>query len=130
MWTANAATVAPSCDTADGRAHLTPANLIANLHRAFEAKETAKFLQTLFPNPELFVHHPPLPRTLAFGDEGAANHSRLVGRTEQRGIHLFVYGREYFRNTRTTHSPQRQTLQPSQPIVLLHQLASMRHLSL
>src|SRR4051812_47984080 len=27
MWTANAATVAPSADTADGRVHLTPANL-------------------------------------------------------------------------------------------------------
>src|SRR5580698_1739968 len=27
MWTANAATVAPSCDTADAKLHLTPANL-------------------------------------------------------------------------------------------------------
>jgi succinylarginine dihydrolase len=27
MWTANAATVAPSRDSADGRVHLTPANL-------------------------------------------------------------------------------------------------------
>src|SRR6188508_1431411 len=27
MWTANAATIAPSADTADGRVHLTPANL-------------------------------------------------------------------------------------------------------
>ena len=40
MWTANAATVAPSCDTADGRVHFTPANLIANLHRALEAEDT------------------------------------------------------------------------------------------
>ena len=45
MWTANAATSAPSCDTADGRAHLTPANLIANLQKTgffknVEIKET------------------------------------------------------------------------------------------
>ncbi len=124
MWTANAVTVAPSCDASDGRVHFTPANLIANLHRASEAKETANLWQTLFPNPELFVHHPPLPRTLAFGDEGAANHGRLVGRTEQRGIHLFVYGREYFRHTRPTHFPQRQTLEAAQAVARLHQLGS------
>ena len=124
MWTANAATVAPSCDTADGRVHFTPANLIANLHRAFEAEETANLLRALFPDPELFVHHAPLPRTLAFGDEGAANHNRLVGRTGQRGIHLFVYGREYFRPTKLTHFPQRQTLEAAQAIARLHQLDS------
>src|SRR5256885_4425885 len=32
MWTANAATVSPSTDTADARVHFTPANLIANFH--------------------------------------------------------------------------------------------------
>jgi len=30
MWVANAATVSPSADTADGRVHFTPANLVAN----------------------------------------------------------------------------------------------------
>ena len=30
MWTANAATIAPSADTADGRVHLTPANLVGD----------------------------------------------------------------------------------------------------
>src|SRR5690606_22868321 len=34
MWTANAATVAPSTDTADGTVHLTPANLQQMFHRA------------------------------------------------------------------------------------------------
>jgi succinylarginine dihydrolase len=124
MWTANAATMAPSCDAADGRAHFTPANLIANLHRAFEAEETAGLLQALFPDPELFIHHAPLPRTLAFGDEGAANHSRLVGATGQSAIHLFVYGREYFRHTRPTYFPQRQTLEAAQAIARLHRLDS------
>lgn len=36
MWVANAATVAPSADTADGRVHLTPANLTAKFHRSIE----------------------------------------------------------------------------------------------
>ncbi|MBI3541727.1 MAG: N-succinylarginine dihydrolase, partial [Deltaproteobacteria bacterium] len=36
MWTANAATVSPSADTADGRVHLTPANLTSKLHRSLE----------------------------------------------------------------------------------------------
>ena len=36
MWVANAATVAPSADTADGRVHLTPANLVAKFHRSIE----------------------------------------------------------------------------------------------
>src|ERR1700733_9839264 len=37
MWTANAATVAPSADTGDGLVHLTPANLQQMFHRAIEA---------------------------------------------------------------------------------------------
>src|ERR1700746_2974794 len=124
MWAANAATVAPSCDTADGRVHFTPANLIANLHRALEAEETAQLLRAIFPDPELFTHHSRLPRTLAFGDGGAANHSRLVGTTGRRGIHLFVLGREYFRFTRPTNFPQRQTLEAAQAIARLHRLDS------
>jgi succinylarginine dihydrolase len=122
MWTANAATIAPSCDTSDGRLHFTPANLLANLHRSFEAEETALLWRVLFPDPELFVHHPPLPRTLAFGDEGAANHNRMAGTVGQRGIHLFVYGREYFRSTKPARFPQRQTLEAAQAIARLHRL--------
>jgi succinylarginine dihydrolase len=124
MWTANAATVAPSCDTADNRLHFTPANLIANLHRSIEAKETAALLRVLFPGPELFSHHAPLPPTPAFGDEGAANHNRLVSEPGRRGIHLFVYGREYFRQTKPTHFPQRQTLEAAQAIARLHLLSA------
>ena len=40
MWTANAATVSPAPDTADGKCHLTPANLITMLHRAQEWPQT------------------------------------------------------------------------------------------
>ena len=39
MWTANAATVSPAPDTADGRCHLTPANLVTMAHRAQEWRE-------------------------------------------------------------------------------------------
>ena len=33
MWAANAATVTPSADAADGKVHFTPANLLTQLHR-------------------------------------------------------------------------------------------------
>ncbi|MBY0421252.1 MAG: N-succinylarginine dihydrolase, partial [Parvularculaceae bacterium] len=74
MWTANAATVAPSPDAPDGRAHFLPANLAANFHRAIEAEGTAAALRRIFPDPAHFVHHAPLPGGAHFGDEGAANH--------------------------------------------------------
>lgn len=91
MWTANAATVAPSPDTADGKVHLTPANLAANFHRAIEAETTARVLNHIFPG-ERFVHHPPLPGGVHFGDEGAANHARFAASHGEKGVHLFVYG--------------------------------------
>ena len=40
MWAANAATVSPGADTADGRVHFTPANLITALHRSIEGFQT------------------------------------------------------------------------------------------
>ena len=36
MWTANSATVSPAADCADGKLHLTPANLLSGLHRSIE----------------------------------------------------------------------------------------------
>ena len=42
MWVANAATVAPSADTLDGKVHLTVANLNNKFHRATEAETTAR----------------------------------------------------------------------------------------
>jgi succinylarginine dihydrolase len=122
MWTANAATFAPSCDSLDRCLQITPANLISNLHRSLEADETAALLQNIFPNPTLFQHHPPLPKTVAFSDEGAANHTRLVGPEATQGVHLFVYGREYFGSNPATRYPQRQTLEACQAIARLHRL--------
>ena len=48
MWAANAATVTPSADAMDGRVHLTPANLVSNLHRSLEAEQTTRALRRLF----------------------------------------------------------------------------------
>jgi succinylarginine dihydrolase len=122
MWTANAATFAPSCDARDGCVHITPANLLSNLHRSLEADETAALLEKIFPNFTLFKHHPPLPKTVAFSDEGAANHVRLVGPEGGLGAHLFVYGKEYFGSNPLTRYPQRQTLEACQAVARLHQL--------
>ena len=92
MWTANAGTVAPSPDTADKKVHFTPANLASNFHRAIEADATARVLKHIFSNERVFVHHPPLPGGVHFGDEGAANHGRLADDHGAKGVHLFVYG--------------------------------------
>ncbi|WP_448584924.1 N-succinylarginine dihydrolase [Thermaurantiacus sp.] len=90
MWTANAATVSPAADTADGRTHLTVANLATMPHRAQEAAATLGQLRLAFADRRHFVVHPPLPAS--FGDEGAANHMRLATRHEAPGVEVFVYG--------------------------------------
>ncbi len=92
MWTANAATVAPSPDTGDGKAHFTPANLAANFHRSIEADTTARVLRHIFSDEKFFAQHPSLPGAMHFGDEGAANHGRLCESHGEKGVQLFVYG--------------------------------------
>ncbi|WP_035516470.1 N-succinylarginine dihydrolase, partial [Pseudohaliea rubra] len=61
MWAANAATVSPSADTADGRVHFTPANLASMAHRAIEPAFTGRALQQIFADERHFAHHPPVP---------------------------------------------------------------------
>src|SRR5687768_10320844 len=97
MWTANAATVAPSADTEDGRVHFTPANLIEKAHRAIEPETTRRALAAIFVDPERFVVHEPLLAGRSFGDEGAANHTRLFGDGDAPAAHFFVYGRRGLR---------------------------------
>ena len=48
MWTANAATVSPAPDTADGRCHLTAANLVTMPHRSHEWPDTLAQLELMF----------------------------------------------------------------------------------
>ena len=91
MWTANAATVAPAADTADSRTHLTVANLSRLPHRSLEHRATEAQLRLAFADPA-FVVHAPVPAV--FGDEGAANHMRVVVRHDAPGLEIFVYGED------------------------------------
>jgi len=121
MWTANAATVAPSSDTLDGHLHLTPANLQAMFHRAIEAGTTHDVLAAIFADEERFVVHEPLPGGGQLGDEGAANHTRLV--TGAGAAHLFAWGRRAWGDAaRPARFPARQTLEASQAVARLHRL--------
>ncbi len=89
MWAANAATVSPAPDTADGRCHLTVANLVTMPHRSHEWPETLAQLRLAFAHDAFRVHGPvPAP----FGDEGAANHMRLAPDHDAPGVEVFVYG--------------------------------------
>jgi succinylarginine dihydrolase len=124
MWTANAATVSPSADTADGRVHFTPANLNAKFHRSIEHPTTGRMLQRIFGDDRHFAHHPALPAVSQFGDEGAANHTRFCGSYGEPGVELFVYGRMAFNESapKPKNYPARQTLEASQAIARLHGL--------
>lgn len=128
MWAANTATISPSSDSMDRKVHLTPANLSSQFHRSIEAATTSTILRAVFPDASLFAHHPPLPATPLFADEGAANHMRLSNAYGQSGIEVFVYGRSAASGTAATPSrfPARQTLQASQAIARVHQLGPRR----
>ncbi|HEY8087737.1 MAG TPA: N-succinylarginine dihydrolase [Polyangiaceae bacterium] len=125
MWTANAATVAPSRDAADGRVHLTPANLQQMFHRAIEAPTTTRVLRAIFADPARFVVHDPLPGGGQLADEGAANHTRLE--TSLGSAHVFAWGRAAwgaFAGPR--RYPARQTREASHALARLHGLEPAR----
>jgi succinylarginine dihydrolase len=128
MWTANAATVSASSDTADGRVHFTAANLNNKLHRADEHVQSTRTLRALFADLERFVVHEPLPSTPAFGDEGAANHTRFASAHGAAGVEFFVYGKVEFDPSAPAPKkyPARQTLEASQAIARLHGLNAAR----
>ena len=122
MWTANAATCAPSSDTGDGRMHLTTANLQAMFHRVLEADTTHAVLRSIFADERRFAVHAPLPGAGHFADEGAANHVRLA--VEGRpAMHLFAWGRSTWHPVKgPDRFPARQTLEASHALARLHQL--------
>jgi succinylarginine dihydrolase len=124
MWTANACTVSPGADTADGRVHFTPANLSSKFHRGIEAPTTARVLSAIFASPAHFAHHPHLPAGEHFADEGAANHTRLCAAYGEPGVELFVHGRAAFDTTAPspTRFPARQTREASEAVARLHRL--------
>jgi succinylarginine dihydrolase len=118
MWTANAATVSPAPDSADGRCHLTPANLVTMPHRAHEWPDTARQLALAFADKSHFALHEPVPPS--FGDEGAANHMRLCEGHGAPGVEVFVYGRS------GGAFPARQHEQASRAVARLHGLDPAR----
>ncbi|MGB0453175.1 MAG: N-succinylarginine dihydrolase [Bacteriovoracaceae bacterium] len=122
MWTANAATVSPSANTKDRKVHFTPANLVSKLHRSIETQFTAKVLKSIFKNPKHFRHHAPLPHMNEFGDEGAANHTRLCSDFGQKGIEFFVYGKSDKALNLPEKYPARQDLKASKLVSELHLL--------
>lgn len=121
MWTANAATVCPSADADDGRVHFVAANLTAKFHRSIEHETTTRMLQAIFKAGDRFAHHPALPPSGAFGDEGAANHTRFCRDYADAGLHFFVYGRIAFdvSGVEPRKFPARQTLEASQAVARL-----------
>ncbi|UYM56277.1 N-succinylarginine dihydrolase [Leclercia adecarboxylata] len=122
MWVANAATVAPSADTLDGKVHLTVANLNNKFHRASEAGTTEQVLRAIFRDESRFSVHTALPQVAMFGDEGAANHNRLGGDYGEPGLQLFVYGRDEGTGPAPARYPARQTLAASQAVARLNQV--------
>ena len=125
MWTANAATVSPSADTDDEKIHFTPANLTNKFHRSLEPQVTGRILQATFSDDKHFAHHSHLPDNEHFGDEGAANHTRLCNEYGESGLELFVYGRHAFDTSKPAPKrfPARQTLEASQAVARLHGLS-------
>ena len=119
MWAANAATVSPAPDSADGKCHLTVANLMTMPHRSHEWPGTLAQLRLAFADPAFSVHGPvPAP----FGDEGAANHMRLCAGHDAPGVEIFVYG------VGGGRFPARQHLDASKAIARRHGLDPARTL--
>ena len=130
MWAANAATVSPGADTTDGRAHFTAANLVSQFHRSIEASFTSTILKTIFPDESAFAHHAPLPGSVHFSDEGAANHTRLCGDYAKPALEFFVYGKRAFDTGELQPAtfPARQSFEASASIARLHRLVPQRTL--
>jgi succinylarginine dihydrolase len=135
MWAANAATVSPSCDTSDGRVHLTPANLVSTAHRRLEPKFTTRMLRSAFADETHFCVHDPLPSDSlpsdslpgdpTYSDEGAANHMRLCRQHEESGVEFFVYGHSaaVSRDPDSLY-PARQSKEASLAVIRQHGLSS------
>jgi succinylarginine dihydrolase len=119
MWAANAATISPVPDTADGKCHLTVANLKTMPHRSHEWAATLAQLRLAFARDVFSVHGPVPP---AYGDEGAANHMRLATAHDQLGVEVFVYG------VAGGPFPARQHVEASKAIARLHRLDPARTL--
>ena len=129
MWAANAATISPSADCADGRLHASVANLQTMLHRAQEAASTERVLRRLLCDEARFAVHDALPMQEAFSDEGAANHMRMAAPSSEHGagapgLEIFIYGRRA--SEARPGFPARQTLEASRAVARRHRLDPAR----
>jgi succinylarginine dihydrolase len=120
MWAANAATISPSVDCADGRLHATVANLQTMLHRILEGEQTERTLRRIMPDDARFAVHPALLAHATLSDEGAANHMRMAASAGDPGVEIFVYGRKA--SETKTGFPARQTLDACRAIARSHAL--------
>ncbi len=120
MWAANAATVSPAPDTADGHCHLSPANLLTMAHRSHEWPGTHEQLCLAFADRKHFRVHGPVPAP--YGDEGAANFMRLCPSHGEPGLEIFVYGKS------GGTFPARQHIESSKAIARAHRLNPERTL--
>ncbi len=114
MWAANAATISPAPDTADGRCHLSAANLLTMAHRSHEWPGTVAQLRLAFADARYFAVHDAVPPP--YGDEGAANHMRLCAGHGEPGVEIFVYGKS------GGAFPARQHIESSKAIARKHGL--------
>lgn len=121
MWTANAGTITPATDAADGRLHITPANLLSNYHRSLEGESATWHLRHIFADPTHFMVHDPLPATSRFSDEGAANHMRVCGSGHAHaGVHVYVYGAGGDAPMPTRNFPARQQREAFEAVARAH----------
>lgn len=128
MWAANAATVSPSADSDDGKLHLTPANLLTNLHRSLEPIHAHRMLDHIFADQKYFRVHEPLTSTTRMADEGAANHMRVVSTSHgNSGLQVFVYGTDGTKDgMNPSKYPARQQRAAYEAIARMHHLPEQR----
>jgi succinylarginine dihydrolase len=79
----------------------------------------------MFSDDKHFAHHQHLPDNDHFGDEGAANHTRLCSDYGKSGVELFVYGRYAFDSSKPAPKrfPARHTLEACEAVARLHGLS-------
>ena len=121
MWMANAATVTPAVDSLTHKTQLSIANLSVHFHRSIESAFMINCMRAIFSRTNSTFFEP-LPSALS--DEGAANHHRFCLDHNQPGLHLFVYGKSCFNNSKSTieRFPMRQAKEASQAIARRHGL--------
>lgn len=122
MWTANWAHITPSCDTTDHKLHVTVANLGASTHRFLEHDYTFSILNYILHNMPNAIVHKPLPASLDFHDEGAANDIRLSDSSREKGFFTFVWGRNSPINPKSHRYQARQTKEAYEAILRRHKI--------